>query len=127
MAQHVRLVAWCNVALAALNLALALTLGMLMLLAAFAARMPDAPPGAREAARFWTPVTLGLDGFLVLTSVPGLFAGVGLLRRKRWAWWLTAVVSVIQLPQVPMGTVLAGYAFWVLRSPEARAWIAGSS
>lgn len=63
---------------------------------------------------------LGVAGFLVLLllSLPGLIAGFGLMSFKPWARILTIVLSAIELLNVPFGTALGLYGFWVLLHPE---------
>jgi hypothetical protein len=63
---------------------------------------------------------LGMAGFLLLLvlSLPGLIAGFGLMAFKPWARILTIVLSAIELLNVPLGTALGLYGFWVLLHPE---------
>jgi hypothetical protein len=63
---------------------------------------------------------VGVAGFLVLLllSLPGLIAGFGLMAFKPWARILTIVLSAIELLNVPFGTALGLYGFWVLLHPE---------
>jgi len=56
---------------------------------------------------------------MLLLSVPTFMAGTGLLRFKPWARPLAMVVCVLQLANIPFGTILSLYAFWVLMSPES--------
>lgn len=69
-------------------------------------------------ARVAIPI-LGLAGgalavFLLLLSIPGIAAGVGLLQYREWARILTIVISALNLLNVPIGTALGIYGFWVL-------------
>ena len=59
-----------------------------------------------------------LMGFVVLLSIPGLIAGLGLLRRKEWARVLALIVSVISLLNFPLGTAVGVYSIWTLVHPE---------
>ena len=66
---------------------------------------------------------LGIVGsallLVVLTlSIPGIIAGLGLLRLRPWARILAIVLSVLGLINVPFGTVLGIYGLWVLLSRE---------
>lgn len=56
--------------------------------------------------------------FISILSLPALVAGAGLLARHSWARVLTLVISVFNLFNVPFGTVLGLYAFWVLMQRE---------
>lgn len=57
--------------------------------------------------------------FLVIISVPGLVAGFGLLARKNWARILAVVMGFINLPNIPLGTAVGLYTFWVLLQDES--------
>jgi len=62
---------------------------------------------------------LGIIGAFVLVillvlSVPGIIAGVGLLSYQPWARILTIVLSVLHLLSIPFGTALGIYGLWVL-------------
>jgi hypothetical protein len=57
--------------------------------------------------------------FLTVVSVPGLIAGIGLLRRRPWSRILAIVVSCLDLFNVPFGTALGVYTFYVLMNDEA--------
>jgi hypothetical protein len=66
---------------------------------------------------------IGLAGtalvtFLVLVSLPGLVAGVGILKLRPWARILGVVVAVINLIHVPVGTAVGIYGLWVLLNRE---------
>ena len=52
--------------------------------------------------------------FCFVWSVPGLVAGIGLLKRRPWGRILGIVVSALSLVHVPFGTALGVYGLWVL-------------
>lgn len=56
--------------------------------------------------------------FIIILSIPGIIAGIGLLKRKEWARILTLVISVINLINVPVGTAVGVYSIWTLVQPE---------
>lgn len=56
---------------------------------------------------------------MLLLSVPSVMSGMGILKFKPWARPLAMVVSVLQLANIPLGTIISLYAFWVLMSPES--------
>ncbi len=67
----------------------------------------------------------GVLALIALTlSIPGIVAGFGLLKRKPWARILTIVLSVLNLINIPFGTVLAIYGLWVLLSKETESLFA---
>jgi hypothetical protein len=52
--------------------------------------------------------------FMAVLALPGLLAGIGLLKRKNWGRVLAIVVSFLNLLNFPLGTLLGGYSLWVL-------------
>ncbi len=73
--------------------------------------------------------TIGGIAFCATTvlALPGLVAGLGLLRRQAWARYLALAVAVINLLLIPVGTLVGLYAFWVLLQGSATAYFADSS
>jgi hypothetical protein len=61
---------------------------------------------------------MGLVGFLLLVSLPGLVVGIGLLKRRPWARIAGIIVSILGMTAVPFGTALGIYGLWVLFSRE---------
>jgi hypothetical protein len=66
---------------------------------------------------------IGLTGtalfvFLLAVSVPGIIAGIGLLKYRSWARILTIVISAINLINIPFGTLVGLYGLFVLLSEE---------
>jgi len=60
---------------------------------------------------------VGLAGSILVVliftlSIPGIIAGIGLLRRRPWARILAIVLSVLNLIVVPIGTLLGMYGLW---------------
>ncbi|HYP06212.1 MAG TPA: hypothetical protein VER03_08235 [Bryobacteraceae bacterium] len=63
-------------------------------------------------------IGLLIAGFAALLSIPSIVAGVGLLSYRPWARILTLVISALDLINIPFGTALGFYGFWVLLSAE---------
>ena len=72
----------------------------------------------KEASMILHLVGTILSLFLILLSVPGIIAGLGLLRRKEWARILTLILAVINLMNVPLGTAVGVYSLWALVQEE---------
>ncbi len=71
-------------------------------------------------------VALGVIGavatiVVLVISLPGLIAGIGLLSFQPWARILTIVISAVELPGVPFHTALGIYGLWVLLSNDGAA------
>jgi hypothetical protein len=68
------------------------------------------------------PMLGAIGGFvlivLLVLSVPGIIAGVGLLSYQPWARILTIVLSILDLMSIPFGTALGIYGLWVLFTTE---------
>lgn len=58
---------------------------------------------------------------LIVLSIPGIIAGIGLLKRKEWARILTLILSALDLINFPLGTALGVYSIWALVQPEVMA------
>jgi hypothetical protein len=71
-----------------------------------------------------TPLAMSLVGLvggilfllILITSLPSVVAGIGLLRSASWARIFTLVLSGLHLFSIPFGTALGIYGFWVLLS-----------
>lgn len=77
---------------------------------------------APDDAMIAMPV-LGIIGgvlffILMITSVPGLIGGIGLLNHYSWARIVVIIISILQLPGFPFGTALGAYSLVVLFSQE---------
>jgi hypothetical protein len=66
---------------------------------------------------------IGLVVFFIILvlSVPGLIAGIGLLKLRPWSRMLTIVLSALDLFSVPVGTALGIYGLWALLSQPTEA------
>jgi hypothetical protein len=65
--------------------------------------------------------------FFIVLAIPGIVAGIGLLQGKSWARVLALIVGAIGLLDVPVGTALGIYTFWVLMRDEAVDFLARPS
>ncbi len=121
MERHVRILAILHIALGALGiLAGAAVMVFFGGLAGWIGLSGEVKP---QDALVAVPVLSLVGGaiclLLVLLSLPGIIAGVGLLKFRPWARVLTIVLSAIELLNVPLGTALGVYGLWVLLSPVA--------
>ena len=56
----------------------------------------------------------------LLPGLPAFIGGIGLLKRKSWAWGLVWVLACMGLVSFPIGMALGAYAIWVLTRSETR-------
>jgi hypothetical protein len=61
---------------------------------------------------------IGLVAFTLLTSIPGLLAGWGLLKFRPWGRILGIVVSIVALIVIPIGTIVGICGLWVLLNKD---------
>ena len=59
-------------------------------------------------------IAFGILALVTVLALPGIIAGVGLLNRWGWARILALIIGFFSLFEVPLGTALGIYTFWVL-------------
>jgi hypothetical protein len=74
--------------------------------------------GDSEAIRITSIVGTVLAGVFGFLAVPGIVAGIGLLKHQNWARILSLVLAILDLLAVPVGTLLGVYTIWVLAQRE---------
>ena len=126
MTTHVKVVAVLFIALSALGICAALFVGL-----AFGTASGIVAANADADAAVALPI-IGVAGtaltvFLLAISLPGLIAGIGLLNLKPWARIVGIVLAIINLINIPIGTIFGGYALWVLLNKETEALFSGRS
>jgi hypothetical protein len=120
MRDHVRILAYLHIVFGSLGLLCALI--VLLIFGGAAGIVGMANPHDADATRIAIPVIgivgLGICALVTLFSIPGIIAGVGLLKFRPWARMLTIVLSALDLLHVPFGTILGIYGLWVMLKPE---------
>src|SRR4051812_7496395 len=117
MADHIKIVAILHIIYSSFMI-----LGALAVMAIFGgiATMIGAS-GSMDAAPA-VPIVGGIGMViclvLVILGLPGLVAGIGLLKFRPWARMLGIVISALDLISVPFGTALGIYGLWALLSQE---------
>jgi len=119
MEQHVKVLGVLYIVLGALGIVAALVCllifgGVAGIVAVAAQEEPD----ARIAVPIVGAIGVGLFLFLLAVSLPGIIAGVGLLRFRPWARIVTIVLSALNLMNFPLGTLVGAYGLWVMLSAE---------
>jgi hypothetical protein len=117
MDTHVRVLGILHIAFGLMGM-----VGALVLLLFFGGAAALVGGSGAEGARTAVPI-LGVVGallgcFVLVVSLPGLIAGIGVLTFREWARILMLVVSALDLLNVPFGTALGVYGFWTLLHAE---------
>ncbi len=77
--------------------------------------------GNEDAFAVLSIIGIAIGAFCVLTGIPEIIGGWGLLRKMRWARIVVLIMAVFNVISPPFGTALGVYAFWVLFNPESKA------
>ena len=112
MATHVKVLAVLYLALSAFGLCAALFLSLAL---GVATGIVGANADAHDAAIA-----------IPIIALPGLIAGIGLLKFRPWARILAIVLAVINLIHIPVGTVVGIYGLWVLFNRETEQLFSGA-
>ena len=116
MDTHVKVLAVLFIVFGALGTLLGL--GLMALLRVIGAAGAASDPDAWMALPVLGFTGAALGAFLLILSLPGIIAGVGLLKYRPWARILTIVLSALNLMNFPIGTILGIYGLWVMLSDE---------
>ena len=123
MRDHIRILAILHIVFGALGV-----IGAFIVLLVFGglAGVAGVAGGSGDVDRATGMAVLGGIGLFVfvvilLLSLPGVIAGVGLLKYRPWSRMLTIVLSALDLLSVPFGTALGIYGLWVLLSQPTEA------
>jgi len=112
MKQHVTVVAALQIGFNVLKIFIAAVVFVIMMAGGLIS-------GDAEAMAIITVVGLAVAGFLVLSALPGIVGGIGLLKGKNWARVLVIFLAVLDLIDFPIGTAIGAYTFWVLLNKDS--------
>jgi len=116
MDTHVKVLAVLYIVFGALGTFAAL--GLMALLGFIGVAGAASDPDAWMALPILGITGAALGVFLLILSLPGVIAGIGLLKYQPWARILTIVLSALNLMNIPFGTILGIYGLWVMLSDE---------
>ena len=107
MRKHVRILGWLQIALGIIDLLIGMTaFGLLSGIGMIS--------GDPKAFGVLSVIGGFAGAFMLLMALPNLICGIGLLRG--WGGWvivLAVILGVFNLMQVPFGTLIALYTFWI--------------
>ncbi len=118
MTTHIKVLGVLYIALSVLGLLGALFLSLIFGTASGIVGASAEPHDAAIALPIIGLTGMMLVVFLLVLSLPGLIAGIGLLKFRPWARVLAIVVAVINLVHIPFGTIVGLYGLWVLFNKE---------
>lgn len=117
MEKHIPIVGWLHIGYSALGLLVGI--GLFILLYGLS-MVPDV---RHEGASFILQIIAQIVMILVvITSVPGIIGGIGLLQRRSWGRIVVIIVSFLSLLSIPFGTALGIYSLWLLLREESVGW-----
>ena len=111
MEKHITLVAALNIGFGFLGVFIAIFLLIAVVGGGFLS-------GDQDAMRITLIVGTALAFFFLVTSIPEIIGGFGLLKRKSWARILVIIIACVDLIFIPIGTIIGIYALWVLLNEE---------
>jgi hypothetical protein len=111
MDKHVTFVAVINIAFGFLGIFLAFFLFVVLVGAGIISQDP-------ETMKVTSLVGIAIALFLLLTSIPEIIGGFGLMKRKPWARILVLILACLDLLIIPIGTLIGIYELWVLLNEE---------
>lgn len=117
LAQHITIVGWLHIVG---NLFFVL-IGLFLY---FFLNTIGAVSGDPDAVVILSAVGAFVGALLTILGLPGIVAGFGLLACKPWARYLAIVLSILNLLNVPVGTVMGSYSLWVLLQDTAATYFA---
>jgi hypothetical protein len=105
--QHIMILGWLHVVGSAIFLAIAAFVFFIL-------TGIGVVSGDPQAVTVLSLVGTSVGVFLSILALPGIAAGIGLLRRKSWGRVLAIVVGILNLINFPVGTIIGVYTLWVL-------------
>ena len=111
MEKHVTVVAAINIGFGFLGL----FIGLITFVAVAGGGIISGDP---EAIAITSIVGTVVAGFFLITSLPEIIGGFGLLKKKEWARVLIIIVACLDLLFIPIGTIIGIYELWVLLQDE---------
>lgn len=116
MDTHVKVLAFLYIIFGVLGTIVGL--GLMALLSFIGVAGAASDPDAWMALPILGFTGAALGAFILILSLPGIFAGIGLLKYRPWARIVTIVLSALNLMNFPIGTIIGIYGLWVMLSDE---------
>ncbi len=75
--------------------------------------------GDEQALFITSAVGTTISTIIFIFSIPGIIGGYALYKGKNWARILIMILAAFNLFNIPLGTILGVYTFWVLLQEES--------
>ncbi len=120
MEGHVKIVAWLHIIYSIFYACIGVLMMLIMTGAGFI---------AQDKTAFLVTSGIGamIAAVLFIIAVPGIIAGVGLLKMRPWARILAIIVGALHLLSFPLGTALGVYTIVVMVNDGVAAMFAAAS
>jgi hypothetical protein len=120
MERHISIVAALHIGLSIMGI----FFGMVLLVLVFATDIFIREPYAMSLLSILIPVIVF---FIFLLCILTIIGGIGLFVHKNWARILIMILSAIDLFNIPVGTAVGIYSFWVLVQEDTAKIFASSN
>ena len=114
MQDHVKIVGWLHIAYSIVTAGIGVMILLVMAGAGFIAQ-------DKTAFLITSGVGVIIAVTLCVLAVPGIIAGLGLLKLRPWARILAIIVGALHLLSFPLGTALGAYTIAVMLNDGVRA------
>ncbi|MDX1583948.1 MAG: hypothetical protein R3338_10150 [Thermoanaerobaculia bacterium] len=107
MEKHVTIIGACYIALGVIGL----IIGAVVVTSLVGAGLMSQDPDAMTALSL---IAMVISTIFVVLAIPSFLAGIGLLKFRPWARILAIVLGILNLFNVPFGTILGIYTIVIL-------------
>ena len=111
MEKHIMIVGGIRIAFSAISLFIA----AVVFVAVVGGGRLSQDPDAIHVTSLVGPI---IASFIAALSVPGFIGGIWLIKRRGWARILVLILSILDLMNIPFGTIFAIYSLWVLLNKD---------
>ncbi len=115
--QHVAILGWLHIALGIVFLAFG-AMGFMMMVGI------GLLTGEADGFVIMSMMGIFASFMMLLVALPAIIVGLGLLKHKNWGRMLAIVLAIFNLMNVPLGTAMAVYTFYVLFQNDANDFFA---
>lgn len=112
MQKHITILGACYIALGVIGLIIGALVATSLIGAGILSRDP-------QAMNVLSLIAMVVSGLFIVLAIPSLIAGFGLLRFRPWSRILAIVLGILNIFNVPFGTLLGIYTIVILMNDDA--------